>query len=79
MTGPVVDYTLQVGRPTVGRIIFNTYQLVDQEASLSNRLFQSVTATTIHEITHILGFDSTLYKNFLDSSTGRNYSYTIRI
>jgi hypothetical protein len=48
VTGPALDYTLQVGRPTVGRIIFNTYQLVDQEPSLSNRLFQSVAATTIH-------------------------------
>jgi hypothetical protein len=47
-SGQTVDYTLQVGRPTVGRIIFNTYQLVDQEPSLSNRLFQSVAATTIH-------------------------------
>ena len=27
--GPLPDFTLQVGRPTVGRIIFNTYKLVD--------------------------------------------------
>ena len=30
VTGAIPDYTLQVGRPTVGRIIFNTYNLVDR-------------------------------------------------
>jgi hypothetical protein len=29
-TATLPDYTLQVGRPTVGRIIFNTYKLTDQ-------------------------------------------------
>ena len=33
------DTSLQTGRPSVGRIIFNTYNLVDQESSLTNRLF----------------------------------------
>lgn len=72
------DYTLQHGRPSVGRIIVNTYTLVDQSSSLTNLLFQSVTTTIIHEITHILGFDSTLYTTFLDSITGLPYNYTIK-
>ena len=42
------DNTLQVGRPTVGRIIFNTYQLTDRESALTNRLFQSITSTALH-------------------------------
>lgn len=42
------DLTLQAGRPTMGRIIFNTYNLVDQETSLTNRVFQSVTSTALH-------------------------------
>jgi hypothetical protein len=74
VTGSLPDFTLQVGRPSVGRIIFNTYSLVDQESSLTNRLFQSVTTTTIHEVTHILGFDSTLYSKYLDPSTGNYYA-----
>jgi hypothetical protein len=41
------DTTLQAGRPTMGRIIFNTYVLVDGQ-SLTNRLFQSCTATALH-------------------------------
>jgi len=41
------DNTLTMGRPTVGRIKFNTYNLVDQH-TLTNLLFQSVTATAIH-------------------------------
>ena len=67
------DATLQVGRPTVGRIIFNTYQLVDQESSLTNRLFQSLTSTALHETMHILGFDSTLFSTYLDPATGAPY------
>ena len=78
VTGSYPDYTLQVGRPTVGRMIFNTYNLVDQVSSLTNMLFQSVTTTTIHEMTHILGFDSTMYSKFLDPSTGYKYSYTVQ-
>jgi hypothetical protein len=79
VTGAAVDDTLQTGRPIVGRIIFNTYSLVDTASSLTNRLFQSVTATTIHEVMHILGFDSTLYATYLDVQTGSPYNYTIFI
>jgi hypothetical protein len=42
------DSTLQIGRPTMGRIIFNTYNLVDTASSLTNRLFQSITSTALH-------------------------------
>ena len=68
------DLTLQAGRPTMGRIIFNTYMLVDQESSLTNRVFQSVTSTALHEMMHILGFDSTLYTSYLDPSVGAPYT-----
>ena len=68
------DLTLQMGRPTVGRIIFNTYQLVDQESVLTNKVFQSLTSTALHETMHILGFDSTLYSSFLDPLTGAPYT-----
>jgi hypothetical protein len=67
------DNTLMVGRPTVGRIKFNTYKLVDGK-TLTNMLFQSVTATALHETMHILGFDSTLYSSYLDPNLG--YPYT---
>jgi Leishmanolysin len=67
------DNTLTVGRPTVGRIKFNTYNLVDR-STLTNLLFQSVTATALHETMHILGFDSTLYSTFLDPTLGYTYS-----
>lgn len=70
------DTTLQMGRPTVGRIIFNTYTLVDQESSLTNRLFAEVTATAIHETIHILGFDQSLYSSYLDPTNGNLYSST---
>ncbi len=79
VAGAAVDNTLQAGRPIVGRIIFNTYSLVDTAPSLTNRLFQSVTATTLHEVMHILGFDSTLYTSYLDIETGSPYNYTIFI
>ena len=66
-TATLPDATLQVGRPTMGRIIFNTYSLVDTQSSLTNRLFQSVISTACHELLHILGMDSTLYSSWLDS------------
>lgn len=49
----------------MGRIIFNTHNLVDQQTSLTNILFQSVTATAMHETMHILGMDSTLFGSWL--------------
>ena len=61
------DSTLQRGRPTMGRIIFNTFSTVDSSSSLTNMLFQSVTSTCLHEMMHILGFDSTLYARWLIS------------
>lgn len=61
------DATLQLGRPIMGRIIFNTYNLVDQAKSLTNVLFQSITATALHETMHILGFDSSRYNTWLIS------------
>lgn len=71
------DSTLQLGRPTMGRIIFNTYSTVDSSTSLTNMLFQSVTSTCLHEMMHILGFDSTLYARWLVSDeTNARYSNT---
>lgn len=42
------DNTLQVGRPTVGRIKFNTYTIIDQAPTVTNVLFQSIVSTTLH-------------------------------
>ena len=63
----------------MGRIIFNTYNLVDQKTSLTNVLFQSVTSTALHETLHILGFDSTLYDTWLisdEANANFGYNYT---
>jgi hypothetical protein len=57
----VADPNLSAGRPIVGRIIYNTYNLVDSVTSFTNRLFASITSTSIHETLHILGFDQSLY------------------
>ena len=75
-TTTTADFTLQVGRPTFGRMIFNTYNLADGK-TLTNRLFQGVTSTAIHETMHILGFDSTRYSTYLDPLTGLVYSYSV--
>ena len=81
VTGSLPDSTLQVGRPVMGRIIFNTYNLIDQETALTNMLFQSITSTALHEIMHILGFTSTRYSTWLvsdetHSDFGNVYSAT---
>lgn len=70
------DLTLQQGRPTIGRIVFNTYNIVDDETSLTNRLFAAVTATSIHETIHILGFDYSLYSTYLNPDDGNVYGTT---
>lgn len=73
-TTPLPDSTLQIGRPTMGRIVFNTYSLTDTVSALTNRLFQSIVSTALHETLHILGMDSTLYSSWLDSdSTSATY------
>ena len=65
--GTLPDTTLQKGRPTMGRIKFNTHNLVDQLSSLTNLVFQSITSTALHETMHILGFDSTKFNTWLIS------------
>jgi hypothetical protein len=42
------DVTFQQGRPTVGRIIFNTFNIIDGQTTLTSRLFASITATALH-------------------------------
>lgn len=73
-----VDPTLSAGRPTVGRIIYNTFNVIDSKAK-TNRLFASVTATSLHELMHILGFDQSLYTTYLDFNTGRPYSQVVEL
>jgi hypothetical protein len=82
-TGTTVpDSTFQAGRPTIGRIKFNTFTLLDDkgissdQALLTNRRFAAITATALHETMHILGFASNLYSTYLDprTSTGAKYA-----
>ena len=73
-TGTLPDNVeFNVGRPSCGILRFNTYTTVDGLA-LTNMLFSSTTATTIHEFMHVLGFDASLYSTYLDPSTGNVYA-----
>lgn len=71
-SSPNPDTTLARGRPTMGRIKFNTAYALDG-AQLTNRLFADTTASTLSEMIHIMGFDSDLYGTFLDSTTNNTY------
>ena len=71
------DNTLQQGRPTIGLIKFNTNKIIDGETALTNRLFASITATSMHETIHILGFDTALFNTFLDPATGAVHATTM--
>jgi hypothetical protein len=73
---PNADPTLARGRPIMGRIKFNTARTLDS-TTLTNRLFADTTATTLHELIHIMGFDSSLYNSFLDSTTGKVYTTAV--
>ncbi len=70
----IADTTLKAGRPTVGRIIYNTFNIIDSKGTLTNRLFAAITATSLHETIHILGFDQSLYSTYLDLNTGLPYA-----
>jgi hypothetical protein len=81
-TGTTVpDSTFQAGRPTIGRIKFNTFTLLDDkgvsndQALLTNRRFAAIAATAIHETVHILGFASNLYSTYLDPRTSNGARY----
>jgi hypothetical protein len=67
------DTTLRAGKPTVGRIIFDTYNIIDNKGSLTNRLFAEIASICIHEMMHILGFDKNLYATYMDYNTGNVY------
>lgn len=42
------DTTLQLGRPTCGRVLFNTHKIFENQTTLTNRLFASTVATSLH-------------------------------
>lgn len=73
---PNADPTLARGRPIMGRIKFNTAHTLDG-TTLTDRLFADTTASAIHELIHIMGFDSSLYGTFLDSATNKAYATPI--
>ncbi len=82
-TGTTVpDSTFQAGRPTIGRIKFNTHNLLENQgisndqALLTNRRFAAITATALHEMMHILGFNSNLYATYIDPRTADGSTYT---
>ena len=49
------DTSLRANRPTVGLLKYNTYHIIDQSNKITNRVFSTITATTIHEFIQILG------------------------
>lgn len=65
-------------RPVLGRINFNIYYLSNLTAT-SNSDFEGLVDTTIHEITHVLGFSSYFIDKFLDPATGNKYTDKSRI
>jgi proprotein convertase subtilisin/kexin type 5 len=70
--GSLPDATLARGRPTFGRIRFNTAPTLDG-ATLTNRLFADTASYALHEVFHIMGFDSSLYSTYIDASTQTTY------
>lgn len=44
------------------------------EATYTNAKFEEAWDTTIHEIFHVLGFNSDVFANFHDPATGNRYA-----
>lgn len=72
-SGSLPDATLARGRPTFGRLRFNTAVTLDG-ANLTNRLFADTASYALHEVFHIMGFDSALYSTYIDSNTQTTYA-----
>ncbi len=54
-------------RPVYGAIFFNLNYLFTESASA----LEENLSTTLHEITHILGFANYLFEYFINPNTGR--------
>ena len=74
--GALPDSTLAFGRPTAGRIYWNTAVGLDG-ATLTNRLFADTTATALHEVFHIMGFDSSRYSTYIDANIQNAYASAV--
>lgn len=75
-SGSLPDATLARGRPTFGRLRFNTAPTLDG-MNLTNRLFADTTSYALHEVFHIMGFDSSLYSTYLDYTTQNVYATAV--
>jgi proprotein convertase subtilisin/kexin type 5 len=53
-------------RPNLGVIVFN---LAYMPANLTSDYFDSLFKTTIHELTHVLGFSQSLYQYYINPAT----------
>jgi len=53
-------------RPSVGAIIFNTAYI---KLDMKDTTIESDLSTTLHEITHVLGFSKALYPRYIDPKT----------
>jgi len=64
-------YTNIDGRPVIGNVIFNTAYGFSDDTEYN---FQNQIYTTLHEVGHVLGFSSSLYKYYLDPNTNLPYA-----
>ena len=62
----------KTGRPTIGHIMFNLSFM-----KLGKKDFQANVETTLHELTHVLGFTNQLFKSFRDKN-GNVYEKPLR-
>jgi len=55
-------------RPIIGKITYNLAQVAIAESDAQRE--QDI-VTSLHELTHVLGFSSSLYPYYKDPSTGK--------
>lgn len=64
-----------VNRPIIGQISFNIAQVENPNGD--PLIHEDNVQTTLHEITHVLGFSSSLYQYFLDSNGNRRTGHIL--
>ena len=53
--------------------------ITNDQALLTNRKFATIAATALHELTHVMGFNSLLFSTYLDWRTASGVKYVSTI
>ncbi|CAK87891.1 unnamed protein product (macronuclear) [Paramecium tetraurelia] len=72
--GPVI-FDEKTGRPIFGLMILNNHYMLEFQGT--NAKFEAAVQVVLHETIHGLGFTNNLYDNYINSTSGQKYDFTV--